>query len=239
MKNLYIPKGKSLHYEFLECQNIVNDGSLIVDNTIKARNVSGKGIVEANVISARHVGAMDIECTTLNAETLNAERVCAAEVILSGPAVVSCYLEAEYVETPKLTVAKSQVSTLKAGDVINLPEKKRGIVRSLMTGFFRRLWLSMTHRIPVDAAFTPAAEQEAPAQETQTDPSSFRADDQQAIQPLTLSDDLSNDFEFMRLMAMYRLLKDCGYTLRISPLAPTAVSQEEDAPVVSKLQEAA
>lgn len=26
MKNLYIPKGKTLHYETLYCQNIVNDG---------------------------------------------------------------------------------------------------------------------------------------------------------------------------------------------------------------------
>lgn len=29
MKNLYIPKGKTLHYEILYCQNIVNDGTLI------------------------------------------------------------------------------------------------------------------------------------------------------------------------------------------------------------------
>ena len=33
MKNLYIPKGKTLHYETLYCQNIVNDGTLIVDGT--------------------------------------------------------------------------------------------------------------------------------------------------------------------------------------------------------------
>ena len=34
MKNLYIPKGKTLHYETLYCQNIVNDGTLIVDGTL-------------------------------------------------------------------------------------------------------------------------------------------------------------------------------------------------------------
>ena len=35
MKNLYIPKGKTLHYETLYCQNIVNDGTLIVDGTAR------------------------------------------------------------------------------------------------------------------------------------------------------------------------------------------------------------
>ena len=38
MKNLYIPKGKTLHYETLYCQNIVNDGTLIVDGTLHARS---------------------------------------------------------------------------------------------------------------------------------------------------------------------------------------------------------
>ena len=41
MKNLYIPKGKTLHYETLYCQNIVNDGTLIVDGTLHARSISG------------------------------------------------------------------------------------------------------------------------------------------------------------------------------------------------------
>ena len=30
MKNLYIPKGKTLHYETLYCQNIVNDGLSLI-----------------------------------------------------------------------------------------------------------------------------------------------------------------------------------------------------------------
>ena len=151
MKNLYIPKGKSLHYETLYCQNIVNDGTLIVDGTLHARSISGKGILKAGTVSVRHVAEMDIECATMNGETMAAERVCAAEIVLSGSATVSCYLEAEYVEVPKLTMAKHNIGTLKADDVITLPEKKRGIVGTLVAGFFRRLWLSVIHRIPVDA----------------------------------------------------------------------------------------
>lgn len=150
MKNLYIPKGKTLHYETLYCQNIVNDGTLIVDGTLHARSISGKGILKAGTVSVRHVAEMDIECATMNGETMAAERVCAAEIVLSGSATVSCYLEAEYVEVPKLTMAKHNIGTLKADDVITLPEKKRGIVGTLVAGFFRRLWLSVIHRIPVD-----------------------------------------------------------------------------------------
>ena len=55
MKNLYIPKGKTLHYETLYCQNIVNDGTLIVDGTLHARSISGKGILKAGTVSVRHV----------------------------------------------------------------------------------------------------------------------------------------------------------------------------------------
>ena len=116
MKNLYIPKGKNLHYETLYCQNIVNDGTLIVDGTLHARSISGKGILKAGTVSVRHVAEMDIECATMNGETMAAERVCAAEIVLSGSATVSCYLEAEYVEVPKLTMAKHNIGTLKADD---------------------------------------------------------------------------------------------------------------------------
>ena len=148
MKNLYIPKGKTLHYETLHCQNIVNDGTLIVDDTLHARTITGKGILDVGTVSARHVAAMDIECATMTAETLTAERVCAAEIVLSGSAVVSCYLEAEYVEVPKLTMAKHNIGSLKANDVVTLSEKKRGIVGTLAAGFFRRLWLSMIRLRP-------------------------------------------------------------------------------------------
>ena len=53
MKNLYIPKGKTLHYEALACRNIVNDGVLIVENSIQARHISGKGVLDAGSITCR------------------------------------------------------------------------------------------------------------------------------------------------------------------------------------------
>lgn len=234
MKNLYIPKGKTLHYETLYCQNIVNDGTLVVDNTLHARTISGKGILDAGTISARHVTAMNIECATMNGETLAAERVCAAEIVLSGSATVSCYLEAEYVEIPKLTMAKHNIGTLKADDVITLPEKKRGIVGALAAGFFRRLWLSLTHRIPVEAPYvqveTPAPESTDTAQEQPKSELEQNVNSQPSAQPAPQERDLDleEDFEFKRLKAMYRLLKDYGYTLRITKQEEPSLTSQED-----------
>lgn len=232
MKNLYIPKGKTLHYETLHCQNIVNDGTLIVDDTLHARTISGKGILDAGTVSARHVAAMDIECATMTAETLTAERVCAAEIVLSGSAAVSCYLEAEYVEVPKLTMAKHSIGSLKASDVVALSEKKRGVIGTLAAGFFRRLWLSMIHRIPVDAPYvqveTPAEEDTGKEQEPPEAEQSSNLHSQSVSQ--TADSDLEDDFEFKRLKAMYRLLKGYGYTLRITKQEePVAVPQEDSA----------
>lgn len=230
MKNLYIPKGKTLHYETLHCQNIVNDGTLIVDDTLHARTITGKGILDVGTVSARHVAAMDIECATMTAETLTAERVCAAEIVLSGSAVVSCYLEAEYVEVPKLTMAKHNIGSLKANDVVTLSEKKRGIVGTLAAGFFRRLWLSMIHHIPVDAPHVqveaPAAEDTGKEQEQPETEQTSNLHPQPA--PRASDSELEGDFEFKRLKAMYRLLKDYGYTLRITKQEePVAVPQED------------
>ena len=109
MKDLYIPKGKTLRCESLACRDIVNDGMLAVEKGIQARRISGKGIVNAGSLSCRSLSAMDIEAGAITTGTLAAERVCAAEVKASGPMVVSCCLEAAYVETPSLTVAVSQV----------------------------------------------------------------------------------------------------------------------------------
>ena len=201
MKNLYIPKGKTLHYETLSCQDIVNDGVLEVEGTLHARNITGKGVIDAGTISARNV--------------------------LSISATISCYLEAEYVEVPKLTVAKHSIGTLKAEDVVTLPEKKRGIAGTLLAGFFRRLWLSLSRRIPMDAEYVQIKEPEA--KDAQAPQEKTGA---QAQADTNMADaDLEDDFEFKRLKAMYRLLRESGYTLRITQReAPAAVPQASHEP---------
>lgn len=226
MKNLYIPKGKTVHYESLACQNVVNDGTLIVKDAIQARHISGKGMIDAGSISCRSLCAAAIDAAHITTEKLAAERVCASEVMVSGAAVVSCCLEAAYVETPKLTVALSQIGELRAQEVVNLPGRRRSIPGALLAGFFRRLWMSLTARIPVDAEYVSIPETPEPAEEAPgPDPEDESNLSLEALAPPpgAPNADLWDDFEFKRLAALYRLLKPSGYALRLAPF-PT----EED-----------
>ena len=81
MKTLYVPKGKTLHYERLECQTIIADGTLL-----------DAGSVYSPAVSVRDLDTVKVVC-----DLLAAEYVQAVEVIVSSSAVVSRYLEAEYV----------------------------------------------------------------------------------------------------------------------------------------------
>ena len=217
MKNLYIPKGKTLNYESLTCQDIVNDGTLIVEGRIHARHISGQGVVNAGAISCRSLSASDINAAYITTGKLAAERVCASEVKVSGAAVVSCCLEAAYVTTPKLTVALCEIGEMDVKDVVNLTDKRRSILGAILAGFLRRLWLSLTHRIPMDAKCAPAQPEHDPILESESKESRTYDD-------LPIAE-LWKDFEFKRLAAMYRLLKSEGYALRLVPFPATSTRE--------------
>lgn len=152
MKTLYVPKGKTLHYERLECQTIIADGTLVVDGAVRAKRITGKGLLDAGSVYSPAVSVRDLDTVKVVCDLLAAEYVQAVEVIVSSSAVVSRYLEAEYVEARKLTVSKHQISELRVEEFTYLPEKKRGVIGALLSGFFRRLWLSVRHRTPINAA---------------------------------------------------------------------------------------
>ena len=214
MKDLYIPKGKTLRYESLACRNIVNDGTLVVEKGIQARRVSGKGIINAGSLSCRDLSAMDIEAGTITTKTLAAERVCAAEVKASGPMVVSCCLEAAYVKTPSLTVAVCQVEHLCAERTVYLTAQRRGILMALLAGFVQRLWMALKRRIPVDADYEPVRKEPELALGPEPEHGDAPSGDPYV--------ELLEDFEFMRLAAIYRLLKPYGFTVRLVSLKEQA-----------------
>lgn len=113
MKTLYVPKGKTLHYERLECQTIIADGTLVVDGAVRAKRITGKGLLDAGSVYSPAVSVRDLDTVKVVCDLLAAEYVRAVEVIVSSSAVVSRYLEAEYVEARKLTVSKHQISELR------------------------------------------------------------------------------------------------------------------------------
>lgn len=219
MKSLYIPKGKTLHYEALSCHDIVNDGVLEVEGTVQARNISGKGILKAGTISAKAVSAMSVDAAGIVVERLAVERVCAVSVRASSSLLASCCLEAEYVDTPKLLVARSEIGELRAGDVVNLPDRNRSILAALAAGFFRRLWLGLLHKFPKDAAYTPIPEKKPEAGETAARPADNLDQWRQSYM------ELLEDPEFLRLAGMYRVLRPTGYTLRLVDQAGREAAQ--------------
>lgn len=217
MKSLYIPKGKTLHYETLSCHDIVNDGVLEVEGAVQARNISGKGILNAGTVSAKAVSAMSVDAAGIVVECLAAERVCAVSVRASSSLLVSCCLEAEYVDTPKLLVARSEIGELRAGEVVNLPDRERSILAALAAGFFRRLWLGLLHKLPRDADYAPIPEKKP--DETVTHPADNLDQWRQSYM------ELLEDPEFLRLAGMYRVLRPTGYTLRLVDQAGREAAQ--------------
>lgn len=234
MKKLYIPKGETRHYESVESGHIVVDGCLKVDGAIKARHISGRGVIQAGAVSARTVTVMDVEAAHIVAETLTAERVCAVEVHISGAAAVSCRLEAQLVEAGKLTVAGCEIGELRCDDVVNLPTKHRSLLGTLLASFFRSLWCAWFCRAPedgkeqvMDAAWAPVdGKQPKQAQPSETPDTSAQAETAQVATATESGtpmfgpsyQDLEDDFEFKRLAAMYRFNKGNGYYVRLFPI---------------------
>lgn len=79
MKTLYVPKGKTLHYERLECQTIIADGTLVVDGAARAKRITGKGLLDAGsvyspAVSVRDLDTVKVVCDLLAAEYLEYSR---------------------------------------------------------------------------------------------------------------------------------------------------------------------
>ncbi len=124
MKTVYIPKGKTASYDSLETEHLVVNGCLKVTHGLKAKTITGAGVILAGTISADDIRVREIEAASVCCLRLNAKRVQAEEVLASESAVVSCCLCADYVASAHLTVAFYKVGEIDAGKVVNLPPKK-------------------------------------------------------------------------------------------------------------------
>lgn len=201
MKTVYIPKGETVRYETLETDRLVVKGCLKVVYGIKARTISGGGIITAGTVSADDIRVDDLEAASVTCQRLIAKRVQTPELFAFESAAVSCFLSSAFVATGKLTVALSEIDEVKADEVIHLKPKKRSLFRLLLASALRSFWTSLTAR-PVkdevmDADFEPVKKDEEPVDE-----------------------------ELNRFVGMFKLARESGYTLKIIPGTP-----EKNAPV--------
>ena len=201
MKTVYIPKGETVRYETLETDRLVVKGCLKVTYGIKARTISGGGMITAGTVSADDIRVDDLEAASVTCQRLIAKRVQTPELFAFESAAVSCFLSSAFVATGKLTVALSEIDEVKADEVIHLKPKKRSLFRLLLASALRSFWTSLTAR-PVkrevmDADFEPVKKDEEPVDE-----------------------------ELNRIVGMFKLARESGYTLKIIPGTP-----EKNAPV--------
>ena len=201
MKTVYIPKGETVCYDTLETDRLVVKGCLKVTYGIKARTISGGGMITAGTVSADDIRVDDLEAASVTCQRLIAKRVQTPELFAFESAAVSCFLSSAFVATGKLTVALSEIDEVKADEVIHLKPRKRSLFRLLLVSALRSFWTSLTAR-PVkrevmDVDFEPVKKDEEPVDE-----------------------------ELNRFIGMFKLARESGYTLKIIPGTP-----EENAPV--------
>ena len=228
MKTVYIPKGETVHYESLVTDHLVVNGHLDVTYGVKAKTISGSGVICAGSAEADSIRLDSLEAATVICKRLIAKRVQAPEVFASESAVVSCFLSAAYVETGRLTVAINDIDEVIAGEVINLTKKKRTLFGTLLASALRSFWVGLiapkTHSEVMDADYAPAQETEAAAQ---SEPAETVADGVTAQeQPAVEQSSEPVDMELNRFVNMFKLARESGYTLKIVPGTP-----EENAPV--------
>ena len=193
MKNVYIPRGETVCYETLETDHLVVKGCLKVAYSLKAKTISGNGIIMAGTVSADDIRVDDLEAASVTCQRLIAKRVQTPELFAFESAAVSCFLSSAYVATGKLTVALSEIVEVKADEVIHLKPRKRSLFRLLLVLALRSFWTSLTARPQkpevIDADFTPVKDE-------------------------------SEDEELNRFVGMFKLARESGFTLKIIPGTP-------------------
>lgn len=221
MKTVYIPAGETVKYESLVTENLIVDGCLKVAYGVKARTVSGKGVISAGTVYADDIAIGEIEAAAVVCVRAAAKRIEAPEVYASESLAVSCFLSAAYVETGKLTVALSDVDEAKADEIIHLPHARQNLFCMLIGAFFRalraRLFATPAENPVLDADFEPfykAAEQAEDAVEPVPDKGAADSAEEAV------------DEELNRIIGLFKLSREAGYTLRLIPGTP-----EENAPV--------
>ena len=229
MKTVYIPKGETVHYESLATEHLVVHGRLHVTYGVKAQSITGSGVIDAGSINADTVCIDDVESGTVICKRLIAKRVQAPEVFASESAAVSCFLSAAYVETGKLTAAISEVDEVVAQEVVNLTPKKRTILIDGNKVIVRRsFWTALTapgqKAEVLDAEFVPA--QEGHTETVQSEGSAEFSASDQSVPEVEEKQEETVDEELNRIVGLFKLSREQGYTLKLVPGTP-----EENAPV--------
>lgn len=224
MKTIYIPKGETVRYESLYADRIVVDGCLRVEHGLDAKIIGGKGIIHAGKVTGNTIRIGTLDACSVMCKRLLAEWVDAPEVFASESVTVSCVLSACMVDTPKLTVAVCEVEELKVKDVVKVPAKRWSLFGILFYTTLQSLWFvlraAMTRGEAIDADYEPVRPAEEAAAEGPQVEAAPVEETEEAAEPEPVDEELN------RVINLFKLAREQGYTLRLIPGTP-----EENAPV--------
>ena len=142
---------------------------------------------------------------------------------------VSCFLSSAYVETGKLTVTLSEIDTVNAAEIINLTPKKRTLFGTLLASAFRSIWTVLT--VPGQKELKATADVDDNVREAVVEPVQEEKQESVAAQAAPCAtEDIAEpepaDEELNRIVGIFKLAREQGYTLKLIPGTP-----EENAPV--------
>ena len=221
MKTVYIPKGETVRYESLTTEHLVVHGCLEVAGGIKAGTIAGRGTVRAGAVNADVIRVDDVDAGSIVCKRLLAKRVQSPEVYASESAAVTCFLTACYVETGKLTVTLSEIDEVNAAEVVNLTPKKRTLIGTLLASLLRSIWTALT--VPGQKEPTVMTGTCEAVPEEMQEPEAEQAalcEEENAAEPEAVDEELN------RIVGIFKLAREQGYTLKLIPGTP-----EENAPV--------
>ena len=229
MISIFIPKGETIRYESLATEHLVVHGCLQVSCGITAKTITGYGTVHAGTVNADVIRVDDMDAGSIVCKRLLAKRVQSPEVFASESAAVSCFLSAAYVETGKLTVTLSEIDTVNAAEIVNLAPKKRTLFGTLLASAFRSIWTVLT--VPGQKELKAMADVDDNVREAVVEPVQEEKQESVAAQAAPCAtEDIAEpepaDEELNRIVGIFKLAREQGYTLKLIPGTP-----EENAPV--------
>jgi len=221
-KVMYIPKGQTVAFDNLYCENLIVLGTLIVRGRLVARNIrSTKGHICASSISAKSLVGNTVDADVIVVDRLIANQVDALEIRVTENMAASSFVKADLLKAGKVTLADSEIGDLQSDDVTYLTAKKRGLLGTLFASSMRAFWFYLSGQ-----GVEPVADEE----ETVKEPEAEASSEATAEADTTPSDEtapettegsiLSDDEEFLRIKMMYIVAKEAGYTLQLIPSEP-------------------
>ncbi len=218
MKTIYIPKGQTVTYENLHCENLIVKGRLVVHDQLYATHIDGKGFLQANTIQAENIAMGHLVARGIICQRLLAKTVQATEIVATSELVASQYLEADSVSTEILSTVKCNVSQIEADQVIHLRPTIGGMFGLLLASYVRSILLPLM--IPqeeddyyVDGEYTPVEK----AEETVEDRETVQNISHVVEEILAQKEQKQKDAELEGLVAMCNLCQKQGCTLTVTP----------------------